>query len=325
MGIGAKKILSSLILVSLAFLGCGKKNDVRLDGADDGGRIVVASFYPMYVAALKITDGASGIRVVNMAPASSGCLHDRIITPNDAKLIEKASAMIINGGGMEPFADKLALMNKNLAVIDASAGIDLIYDDGDGHERRDGRRHGVNTHVWMSVENHARQIKNIAKLLSSWDTANAQLYNDNTKNYVNELTELTMSIHRQLTNITSHKIVISHDGFLYFAREFGLTVTATIEKSHEKEPSAADLAAIIDVIKKENPRAIFVDKARPSLAANTVSAETGLPIFELDMVTIGDKNLRKQPLSDGGQETLDKDMYIAVMKQNAETLKKALE
>jgi zinc transport system substrate-binding protein len=337
-------------LTALLFVACIGKNS-----GHGHGRVVVASFYPMYIAALNITEKASGVKVVNMAAQSAGCLHDYQLTPADAALLEGAGALVINGGGAEEFLDKAAASNANLVIIYASENIVFISDgagagesvvidtaaaayedygnyasgdslaggaiDGQNGQELDeaelyyahhqgGPAAAVNIHVWMSVSNHIIQVENIAKHLSAWDTANAAVYIRNAGRYIAELAALREASSRELSGVRGRKIVISHDGFAYLANELGLVVAAVVEKGAGVEPSAADIIATVNAVKREAPRAIFTESARLSLPSRTVAAETGLPVFELDMAVSGP----------GG-----KDSYLRAMESNVATLKRALE
>ena len=294
----------------LALTGCGKKGGC-------GDKVVAASFYPMYIAALNIAENAPGVRVAVVAAAIYGCAHEYQLTPADAAVMETASALVINGGGLEEFLDKAAASNKNLAVVNASAGIELSSGHGDDHNHspdRDGYRNpdgaAANAHVWMSIDNHILQIENIAKGLAAWDNANAEIYSENARRYIAELTELRDSARRELAGAAGAKIALSHDGFLYLAQEFGLTVSVIIEKEHGVEPGAADVIEAIETIRRERPRALFVENSRRPPAIKTISEETGLPVFELDMAASG---------------LYKKDAYIRAMEKNIAALKKALE
>jgi zinc transport system substrate-binding protein len=123
------------------------------------------------------------------------------------------------------------------------------------------------------------------------------------------LKELQVSSNRRLSNLANRQIVISHDGFLYLAKEFGLVVTAIIEKTPGVEPDHADIVKTINIIRNEEPKAIFIDGSRPSQAAKTIFEHTGLHIFELDMAITGPP---------------EKDAYIRAMEKNVSTLKGVL-
>ena len=92
----------------------------------DAEKTFVTSFYPMYVFTLNVTRDVPGVRVVNMADQSVGCLHDYQLQTRDMVAIEGADALVINGGGMEAFMDKVAAQRPDLPVIEAAEGIEML-------------------------------------------------------------------------------------------------------------------------------------------------------------------------------------------------------
>ena len=80
----------------------------------------------MYVLTLNVTDGIDGVTVQNMAEQNVGCLHDYQLQTRDMVTLEGADALVINGGGMEQFMDKVLTLRADLPVIDASEGIAMF-------------------------------------------------------------------------------------------------------------------------------------------------------------------------------------------------------
>ena len=100
---------------------------------------IVTSFYPMYVLAKNITKDVAGIEIVNLTDYESGCLHDYQLTTQDMKRLENADLFIMNGGGMESFIEEILSSYPELAIIDASEGIDFLtslhdHDHDHAHE-----------------------------------------------------------------------------------------------------------------------------------------------------------------------------------------------
>lgn len=131
----------------------------------DGQTTIVTSFYPMYVLTLNVTDGVDGVTVQNMAEQNVGCLHDYQLQTRDMVALEGADALVINGGGMEQFMDKVISLRADLPVIDASEGIEMFPSD----EEHDHDAHGhddhdelYNAHVWLDPNRAMIQVQNIA-------------------------------------------------------------------------------------------------------------------------------------------------------------------
>ena len=114
-------ILAVLLVCCLALAGCGSSAPGQQSAAKKDGKLhIVTSFYPMYVATINITKGVDGVEVVNMCENNTGCLHNFQLRSDDLKKIEKSSAFVINGGGMELFVDKITSELPKVKIVDSS-------------------------------------------------------------------------------------------------------------------------------------------------------------------------------------------------------------
>lgn len=274
---------------------------------------VVASFYPMYVAALNVMKDVPGVELTVMAPSSAGCLHEYQMSTADRRLVEDADVLILNGAGLEAFMDKL-LPQLSAQIIAASDGIDLMetcYDHDHDHSHP-GHTHEKNAHVWVSPDGMAAQVRNIAAGLSAADPANASLYEENANNYVAKLAALRDEISAQLAPYAGEPIVTFHEAFDYFARDFGLEIVATVVGEHGTAPSARDLADMADLIRAEHVRALFAEPQYDDTSVDILSKETGLPVYQID------------PAVSGEIDPTDYDAYLRIMRENAATVAEAL-
>ena len=273
-----------LIIVVLVILNINKNNN---DQKDDGVTKIVTSFYPMYIIAENITDGAQNIELVNMADVNVGCLHDYTITTEDMKKIENADIFIANGLGMENFLEKAIESNMDMKVIDSSANItDVIQDEAE-----------TNAHIWTSIDNYILQVKNISNELINLDPQNSDIYQNNTDTYVNKLEEL-----KELNGI---KAISLNEAFEYMGKELGIEMT-TIETDHEESTMSAEmLKNIIDKVKQENIEMIIIDKDDNESNARAIADETGAKIYKLNS---------------GLRGNLDTNAYIEQIEENMQIL-----
>ena len=290
------------LLASLCLLltGCGGTNTAG--GGKDGSFHIVTSFYPMYVATINITQGVDGVTVTNMTKPQTGCLHDYQLMTEDMKTLEKADAFVINGAGMESFLDKVVEQQKNLKIIDASKGIELLKD---GDEE--------NPHVWLSVTDAILQVKNIAEQLKAADPKHADAYEKNAAAYIKKLEALKAEMHAELDTVPNKDIVTFHEAFPYFAKEFGLNIISVVEREPGTEPTPAELQETIEQVKKLPVKVLFTEPQYSPSAAETIARETGAKIYTLDPVVTGEAN----------DEAIN--AYIDTMKKNMKTLKTALQ
>ena len=168
-----KKTIWALATALLALLatGCAAQTN--------GQTTIVTSFYPMYVLTLNVTDGIDGVTVQNMAEQNVGCLHDYQLQTRDMVTLEGADALVINGGGMEQFMDKVLTLRADLPVIDASEGIAMFpSDETHDHDAHAHDEHDelYNAHVWLDPSRAIKQVQNIADGLAEADPAHAAAY-----------------------------------------------------------------------------------------------------------------------------------------------------
>ena len=284
------------IIAVLVILNINKNNRTN---KDDEAVKIVTSFYPMYIIAENITDGAENIELVNMADVNVGCLHDYTLTTEDMKKVENADIFIMNGLGMESFIEKILTSNQDMNIIDSSTEAQNVILSEDG----------VNAHIWTSIDNYILQVKYISKELINKNQENAEVYQKNTDEYVQKLEELKNEFETKLQNLDGKKAICLNEVFEYMGQELGMEMT-TIATDHEESTMSADmLSSIIDKVKQENVQIIIVDKNDNKANAETIANETGAKILELNSGMTGE---------------FDKDAYINQMRENLNVLEKSI-
>lgn len=262
---------------------------------DDAETLYVTSVYPLYLAAAQIARDIPGVRVVNLTEEITGCLHDYQLTTGNMKTLERADVFIINGAGLEGYIDTVARDLPGLTVIEAAKGIPLIDE---------------NPHVWVSVSLMIRQVETIAAEMGRIDPSNKASYARNAQSYLDRLNALCQKMHESIDSLPERRIITVHEAFPYFAAEFDLKIAGVVEREPDSEPSAAELAATIDLIRREKVKAVFAEPQYPSTAAQQIADESGTSLYLLDPVASGNlKNL---------------DAYLDIMEKNRLILMEAL-
>ena len=303
--------LICIVIVSTIILtGCNNHNSEKITNNNFN---IITSFYPMYVATANIVEGIENVNVECLASPEVGCLHDYQLTVKDMMKLENADVFVVNGGGMESFLDKAISVYPEMKIINASEQI-LGEEHHDEHEHNHEHNHehlhgATNPHVWVSIDLHIHQIEEIAHRLSEIDVENKEKYEQNAQIYIEKLETLSEQMHSELDLLPNKAIITFHEAFHYFAEEFGLNVMAVIEREPGTSPSARDVANIIDTVREYDVSAIFVEPQYLKTAANTISNETGVSVYELDPATSG---------------SFENDAYIKIMEKNLEVLKEAL-
>ena len=283
---------------------------------------VLCSFFPIYQFTRNIAAGREGVQVELMLPATMGCPHDYLLTPQDMAKIARADVFVANGLGLEEFLGApLTKANPNVKVIDAAKGItELIVSSGEAGEKRSGEagreseaphHAGPNPHLFASPAMAARMVQHIAEGLAKADPAGAILYRNNAKAYTARLQKLSDELATESRRLRARKIVTTHAVFDYLARQGGLEIVAVIEETPGQEPSAAQMLNLIKTIKQSGAAVVFTEPQYSAGVGRTIAREAGVPLATLDPVA-------------SGPETAPLSYYESVMRKNIETLWKTL-
>lgn len=291
-------VLSVLVLLS----GCSSNPSKPSATDSDSDKLtMVTSFYPAYIMALNITADIPGIELINLTGPQTGCLHDYQLSPNDVKTLQKADIFIVNGAGTESFLDKVIKQQQVLKIVTATQGMTLIEDP----------EHSIpNPHVWVSMAGAIQEVKNISSQLAVLDPAHASQYQKNCEIYIDKLDRLRQEMHKQLDNLPNRNMVSFHEAFPYFAQEFNIKVVAVVEREPGSEPSAAELAETIQLVRKTKVKALFIEPQYPPAAAQIIANDTGAKVYTLDPAVTGPNT---------------PDAYLDIMKNNLATLSEALQ
>lgn len=239
---------------------------------------VLTTFYPMYILTQNVTEGIDGVSVSNMAEQTVGCLHDYSLQTQDMVSLEQADALVINGGGMEQFMERVLSIRSDLPIIDASQGIEMEPSIEEGL---------LNAHVWMDPEMAAVQVRNIAEGLAAADDLHADQYRANAEAYEARLAALSASLAEQLSPLSGTRIITFHEAFNYFAERYGMVVAGVIANEPGEEPSTRDIADTCDLVRSLDIRTLFVEPQYPQTAAEIIARETGASIYTLDPCVSG--------------------------------------
>jgi zinc/manganese transport system substrate-binding protein len=184
--------------------------------------------------------------------------------PSDAKTLLASKLLVTNGLGFEPWAAKLAKSAGFKGdIVVATKGLKARNMQEDGKTEAD-------PHAWQNPENVMVYARNIAAALSKVDPSGATQYQANADAYLRELQTLDAWAKEQINAIpaSKRKVITSHDAFGYFAAHYGVTFIAPQGISTETEPSAKQVAQLIQQIKREKIRAVFVENmSNPKLIA----------------------------------------------------------
>lgn len=181
---------------------------------------------------------------------------------------------------------------------------------GEGrHDPEDEHGHEAGSpdpHFWLDPVQVKTQAQTISDSLSEIDPAGASTYRANLKSLQEDLDRLNAEISSALAPIKGRQIFVFHPAYGYFTDRYGLKQVAV--EMGGKEPSAQQLARLVEKAKRDGVRVIFVQPQFTGKYASTLAKEIGGAVVSLDPLAPDYiKNLEdmatkvKSALSAGGQ------------------------
>jgi len=274
---------------------------------------IVTSFYPIWIMTLNLTSGLEDhVTVRNLAAPTVGCLHDYQLQPADMKALTAADAFLINGAGMEAFLPEITRSLPDLPIVEASEGIELL-ENGSAVEILEAEEEGeTNSHIWLDPLRAVRMAENLAAGLIRVLPGDEAVITANLADYRARLEALDDRLRQGLGDLSRKDIVTFHEAFPYFAAAYGLNVVAVVNKEPGEVLTPAQLGELVREIRLLGNPPLFVEPQYTDLSAQTLSSETGAPVYSLD------------PIVTGPEENVPPDYYETVMLQNMNTLITAL-
>lgn len=217
--------------------------------------------------------GGEHVQITNMVGADADA-HTYEPTPDDAKALLHAKLIIKNGLGFEPWLDRLVTSTETKAtVVSASHGVIPRTMDEDGDSVPD-------PHAWHNLANAELYVANITRALITADPANKADYQRNSATYLKQIYKLLAEAKAKLGSLPpgNRKIVTSHDAFGYLGQAYGIDFMAPQGLSTEREPSAAEVAALITQIRQAKVKAVFMENIKDARLLKQIAEESGAHI-----------------------------------------------
>jgi zinc/manganese transport system substrate-binding protein len=262
---------------------------------------VVASFSILRDMVRQVTGDAAEVTTIVGPDADA-----HVYQPNtrDARAVASADVIFVNGLGFETWSSALIeTSGSDAVVLVATAGIEPLEVDG-----------AVDPHAWNALTNGMIYVQNIAEGMVKVDPANARTYRNNAEAYAKRLGTVHENAVIQFASLPDDRrtVVTAHDAFGYLASAYDLNFLAPVGIDTEAEPSAKDLARLIDHLKETGAGALFVENISSPALVEQISRETGLKI--------GGRLFSDALSEKGGPAT----SYIAMFEHNLAALMAAL-
>ena len=253
------------------------------------------------------------VRVQGVIPEGTDS-HTFEPRPSDADLLSKADLIFVNGLRLEVPTVKLAQASKPKDTNIYELGNNTInknqwlFDFSFPKEKGD-----PNPHLWVNPKYAEAYAKLAAQQLTKLDPEGKNYYAKNLKNYLQRLNALDKVTREVVATIPpqNRKLLTYHDSWAYWAREYGFDVIGAIQPSDFREPSAKDVARLIDQIRKLGVPAIFGSEVYPSTVEEQIAREA-----KVKTANTADDELPGEGSANAMENTNPQHTYIGMMANN---------
>lgn len=338
-----RRLLASVTVLAMVISACGAVgSDPTSTTAGDGGvgaeslTVVATTSILGDVVSNVIGDDAT-LEVIIPVGADA---HDFQASPQQVSILSTADLVVAVGLGLEEgLHDALEGAETDGAhVLEVASLVDPLpfgeseacesdeaedhdhedHDDEEGTEDHDHDEHdhgSCDPHIWMDPLRMAEAAHVIAEELE--EIAPGRGWEERAEAYANDLSQANDEIIAILSGIpeASRKLVTNHEALGYFASAYDFEIVGVVIPGGSTlgDPSSAELAALVDVIREQQVSAIFTDLSSPSGLAETVAEEAGSEISVVGLYT--------ESLGEPGSGA---DTLIGMLTTNAQSVADAL-
>jgi manganese/zinc/iron transport system substrate-binding protein len=245
-----------------------------------------------------------------MGPGVDPHLYEPI--PTDAIALSEADVIFYNGLKLEGQMSSDLIKMKGVAL---SSAVDKnILKGDDSHP---------DPHIWGSASIWSECVPIVIDALSEADPENADFYKESGKKLIQEyvsLHEWAISRAEEL-NKNSRVLITSHDAFEYFGEAYGFSVVGLQGISTATEVGISERVKLVDYIKDNKVKAIFVESSVSPEAIKSIAEDSGAVIGgELFSDAMGDPG----ELDSFNGDSYDLGTYTGMIKHNVNTIVEAL-
>jgi manganese/iron transport system substrate-binding protein len=198
--------------------------------------------------------------------------------PSLAATMEEADLIVVNGLALEEPTIELAEANKpddtpilvlgDNTVSEDEWKFDFSFPESEGNP---------NPHLWPNPFHGLKYAELIRDQLVELDPDNADYYSANYEAFeakINEVDELTKQAVATVPE-ENRKLLTYHDSWAYWAPVYGFEVIGAVQPSDFSEPSAQEVAGLIDQVNELNLPAVFGSEVFPSDVLEQIAEEGG--------------------------------------------------
>lgn len=205
--------------------------------------------------------------------------HTYEVSPVDDAAIADAALVAYNGGGYDPWVDKVLAAHPTIEAVNAYSLLRPGPGDADGHP---------NEHVFYNLDVAKSVATTVADKLATIDSRNAVYYRANAAEFGRGADAIRGSERAIAAGHPRVRVIATEPVVYYLLAATGLVnetpATFTAATENDDDPSPADMAYVLDLINNRQISALLINPQTPTAATNDLQAaaqRVGVPITEV--------------------------------------------
>ena len=323
-----KKTFISLLILStlLCFVSCNKAKKTDISNK----KHIVCTIFPEYDWTSFIRGNEDYETVLTLTVKNGVDLHSFQPSTQDIVQISTCDLFVYVGGESDNWVKDVLknATNKNMKVINL---MDVLKDnikeeeivEGMQAEEEEEENEGseeveYDEHVWLSIKNAKICCEAITDAMCELVPQNAQMYKNNLNSYLSELSQLDSEYENAITSAANDTIIVcDRFPFRYLADDYNINYYAAfVGCSAETEASFETVAFLANKLNELNLNTVLTLENNNQKIARTVIVNAKKPLCDIFVLD----SLQSTTL----RQAFDGKTYISTMKENLETIKKAL-
>jgi zinc transport system substrate-binding protein len=217
---------------------------------------VGVTLHPYYSWASNVAAGIPEVEVRAILPGEidAGNYQPR---PEDIQKLVDLDAVVVNAAGHDDFINPMIRASGNARLVTVEAGEDVLL-------LRAAQPGSLNSHTFLGFGNAVLGTFAIERALSALRPDLAPRFADNARRYAARLRAMRARAQERAGAAKIHRVVTVHDGYAYLCQELGVEIAGVVEPAHGLVPSAAELGAMIDLLRREKITVVLTEETFPA-------------------------------------------------------------
>lgn len=273
-------LLCLALALALLVSGCGG-DDADNTAADDGRLRVGTTVAPLTSIVSNI--GGDRVQITGIVPEGTNS-HTFEPKPSVAELLSGLDVLYVNGLKLEEPTKELAQENLGddadivelgtRSIPEAEYAYDFSFPKSGGKP---------NPHLWTDPKYALKYAAIVRDDLSERDPDNAAYFAANFELFEKKVDEFDAAMRTAFATIprAKRKLLTYHDAYAYFGRDYGWDIIGAIQVSDFEDPTAKEVAGLIDQVKETKVAAIFGSEVFPSPVLEQIGKEAGVKYVDV--------------------------------------------